>query len=197
MQIHSAVSLDSAASRDGRSIDVVADHPAGVDEKADTLDRMTESQASASAAPTPADAIYLTDAVVRLERAIGRIGNKRLAPWNLSLSGYAALKILQTRTDLSLAQLSRRCFVRSQTMTRIVTQLEERGYVSRRPHPESERAIALALTDLGRTAIEDMDAEVLKINETLTRELDADGVAFLESALRRCAVAVEAELRDM
>jgi DNA-binding MarR family transcriptional regulator len=146
---------------------------------------------------TPVDATYLTDAVVRLERAIGRIGNKRLARWNLSLSGYAALKILQTRPDLSLAQLSRRCFVRPQTMTRIVTQLEERGYVRRRPHPESERAIALALTDAGRTAIADMDAEVLKINDTLTSELDADGVVFLEGALRRCAAAVEAELREL
>ncbi|MGV9734051.1 MarR family winged helix-turn-helix transcriptional regulator [Rhodococcus aetherivorans] len=158
---------------------------------------MTEPQPPAVDVSTPVDATYLTDAVVRLERAIARIGNKRLARWNLSLSGYAALKILENRSDLSLAQLSRRCFVRPQTMTRIVTQLEERGYVHRRPHPESDRAIALALTDTGRGALVDMDSEVLKINETLTQELDADGVAFLEGALRRCAVAVEAELRDM
>lgn len=163
----------------------------------DTLDRMTDTQPSAPHPSSPVDATYLTDAVFRLERAIGRIGNKRLAAWNLSLSGYAALKILQTRTDLSLAQLSRRCFVRPQTMTRIVSQLEERGYVRRRPHPESDRAIALALTDFGRQSVAEMDSEVLKINETLTRELDADGVAFLEGALRRCAAAVEAELRDM
>ncbi|WP_243636975.1 MarR family transcriptional regulator [Rhodococcus sp. Eu-32] len=143
------------------------------------------------------EAALLTDAVFRLERAIGRIGNKRLARWNLSLSGYAALKILQTRSDLSLAQLSRRCFVRPQTMTRIVTQLEERGYVRRRPHPESDRAIALALTDAGRATIDDMDAEVLRINETLARELDGDEAARLELSLRRCALAVEAELRDM
>lgn len=158
---------------------------------------MTESRPPESSVSTPVDATYLTDAVVRLERAISRIGNKRLARWNLSLSGYAAMKILQDRSDLSLAQLSRRCFVRPQTMTRIVTQLEERGYVLRRPHPESDRAIALALTDAGRDVLVDMDSEVLKINETLARELDADGVAFLEGALRRCAQAVEGELRDM
>ncbi|MCD5422872.1 MarR family transcriptional regulator [Rhodococcus pyridinivorans] len=175
----------------------IAGRSAASNEGVDTLDRMTESQAPESAAPTSVDATYLTDAVVRLERAIGRIGNKRLARWNLSLSGYAALKILETRADLSLAQLSRRCFVRPQTMTRIVAQLEERGYVSRRPHPESDRAIALTLTDVGRAAVDEMDSEVLKINETLTRELDAEGVAFLEGALRRCALAVEAELRDM
>lgn len=141
--------------------------------------------------------MYLTDAVFRLERAINRIGNKRLDRWNLSLSAYAALKILQTRPELSLAQLSRRCFVRPQTMTRIVTQLEERGYVQRRPHPESERAISLTLTHAGDSALADMDSEVLKINETLTRELDAEGARFLEAALRRCAIAVEDELRDM
>lgn len=145
----------------------------------------------------PVDATLLTDAVFRLERAISRIGNKRLDKWSLSLSGYAALKILQTRPDLSLAQLSRRCFVRPQTMTRIVSQLEDRGYVRRGPHPESDRAIALALTDVGEAAISEMDSEVLKINETLAREMDPDGLVFLDTALRRCAVAVEAELREM
>ena len=165
--------------------------------RTDTLDGMSEPQSHEPNMSTPVDATYLTDAVFRLERALSRIGNKRLERWNLSLSGYAALKILQTRPDLSLAQLSRRCFVRPQTMTRIVTQLEERGYVRRRPHPESDRAIALALTDAGRATIADMDSEVLKINETLTRELDDDGVAFLDGTLRRCAIAVETELRDI
>lgn len=161
--------------------------------QATNLDGMSEAQSDIPLV----DATLLTDAVFRLERAISRIGNKRLDRWNLSLSGYAALKILQTRPDLSLAQLSRRCFVRPQTMTRIVSQLEDRGYVRRGPHPESDRAIALALTDAGQAAITEMDSEVLKINETLAREMDPDGITFLDTALRRCAVAVEAELRDM
>ena len=75
---------------------------------------------------------YLTDAVTRLERAVANVGAMRLKPWNMTLSGYAAMKILDRQPDLSLAQLSRRCFVKSQTMTRIVSELERRGWSTAR-----------------------------------------------------------------
>jgi len=34
------------------------------------------------------------DAVFRFERAVTRIGNTRLRPWNMTLSSYTALRIL-------------------------------------------------------------------------------------------------------
>ncbi|MET3953144.1 DNA-binding MarR family transcriptional regulator [Rhodococcus sp. OAS809] len=163
---------------------------------ADKLEIMT-LESAASDVPDMADPMYLLDAVFRLERAVTRIGNKRLANWHMSLSGYAAMKTLENRPNLSLAQLSRRCFVRPQTMTRLVAQLEERDFVQRSPHPESERAISLSLTESGRAALNDMDAEVLKINETLTEQLDDSGVTVLEQSLRKCALAVETELRAL
>jgi DNA-binding MarR family transcriptional regulator len=140
---------------------------------------------------------YLTDAVMRLERAVASIGAMRLKPWRMTLSSYAALKILERQPRLSLAQLSRRCFVRSQTMTRIVTELERRGWVERSPHPDSERAISLKLTPAGSASLAEMSAEVDTIESTLGGLLGRDQFPELIAILRTCAAAVEAEIKDL
>ena len=142
------------------------------------------------------DAIYAVDAIFRLERAVATIGTMRLRPWGLTLSGYAALRVLEHQPNLSLAQLSRRCFVKPQTMTRIVAELERRGYVHRGPAEESERAMALTLTDSGREAVGEMSVEVDKIQSTLEQALRPEEVIQLNSMLRRCAVLVESEIKD-
>jgi DNA-binding MarR family transcriptional regulator len=147
---------------------------------------------------TPAQmepATYVVDAVFRLARAVEQIGSLRLASWQMSLSGYAALQVMASQPNLSMAQVARRCFVRPQTMIRIVAALEQRGFVERQPNPDSERALALVVTPDGLAALAEMAAEVNKINATITRVLDAGEIASLDRMLRRCAVEVEAEIK--
>ncbi len=155
-------------------------------------------QTAKSAAPAsewPMDrASSVTDAVVRLERAIVKIGNQRLRPWDLTLSSYTALRVTANRPNLSLAQLSRRCYVRSQTMTRIVTGLEERGFLERVANPDSLRALSLQITAAGAAALAEMDTEVNKINDTITQVFDLDQIEALDRMLRTCAQMVEAEI---
>jgi DNA-binding MarR family transcriptional regulator len=148
-------------------------------------------------AAAPDELTYLLDSVFRVERAVTRIGNQRLTPWNLTLSGYAAMRIIENRPHLSLAQLARRAFVRSQTMTRIVSNLCERGFIERSPHPESERAMSLTLTPLGVTTLREMDKEVLKINRSFASALAPGEKEELTRMLRACALTIEAELREL
>ncbi|GAB7003288.1 hypothetical protein JCM18899A_07590 [Nocardioides sp. AN3] len=136
----------------------------------------------------------LLDAVFRLERAVARIGAMRLQPWKMTLSGYAAMRVIERRPNLSLTQLSRRCFVRSQTMTRIVSNLGDAGYVERAVSPGNERAMSLTLTSRGRKVLREMDAEVLKINETLSQNLPGEDRVRMITLLRESAVAVEQEI---
>nr|WP_239071984.1 MarR family transcriptional regulator [Amycolatopsis sp. SID8362] len=143
------------------------------------------------------EASSLIDAAFRFERAISRIGNARLRPWNMTLSSYTALRILANRPHLTLAQLSRRCYARPQTMTRIVTQLEKRGFVARGAHPESERALSLEVTKAGLDALEEMGTEVLKISDTLGAVLGRDEIVAADRQLRQAALVVEGELREM
>lgn len=142
------------------------------------------------------EASSLIDAVFRFERAVSRIGNTRLRPWNMTLSSYTALRILANRPHLTLAQLSRRCYARPQTMTRIVSQLEKRGFIARDAHPESERAISLEVTQAGLAALAEMGTEVLKISDTLNAVLGRDEIVTADHHLRQAALVVEGELRQ-
>jgi DNA-binding MarR family transcriptional regulator len=143
------------------------------------------------------EASSLIDAAFRFERAASRIGNTRLRPWNITLTGYIALRILADQPHLSLAQLARRCYVRPQTLTRIVSALANRGWVNRGAHPESERALSLQVTESGLAALEEMDGQVLKISATLNATLGLDTIMSADRQLRQAARVVEGELREM
>lgn len=163
---------------------------------------MTAAQPQKTRAPKAAEGAqleevtYLVDAIFRLERAVGTIGTMRLRRWNMTLSSFAALGVLDRQPNLSLAQLSRRCYVKPQTMTRIVAEFERRGYVHRGPAEESERAMALTLTDLGAELVREMSSEVDKVQATLEEALSPEEVTALNAMLRRCAVLVESEIKD-
>ena len=139
----------------------------------------------------------MLDAVFRLARASFRAGNIRLRPWGLTLSSYAAMRVISDKPNLTLSQLSRRCFVRPQTMTRIVNELETRGLVERGEHEDSRRAMALTLTTDGERALLEMAVEVNRIDTTLGRVLDADDVRHIDELLRRCALQVERETEGL
>lgn len=139
----------------------------------------------------------LMDGIFRLERSIMRIGTLRLARWGMTLSAYTAMRVLDGQPDLSLAQLSRRCYVQPQTMTRIISSLTERGYVARSRSSHSERAIALRLTDEGVAALREMDVEVLQIKDSFTSALTVEQLGQLTEHLRAAARGVEGDLREI
>lgn len=139
----------------------------------------------------------LVDAVFRLQRAINRIGNARLQPWRMSLSSYTALRIISNRPYLTTAQLARRGGVRPQTMSRMVGELESRGFVERRMHPDSQRAIALSVTPKGLEVLYEMTDEVKKAPEALLRVMGTAGVERTDENLRLGISAVEAELKEI
>ncbi|HVV14507.1 MarR family winged helix-turn-helix transcriptional regulator [Amycolatopsis sp.] len=155
------------------------------------------AEPDASGDGTVEEAGYLLDAVTRLQRAVERIGNLRLRPWEMTMSSYVALRILANRPDLTLGQLSRRCYVRPQTMTRIVAQLEKRGFVERSPHPHNNSAISLAVTGLGRRVLREMSDEVDKVTTTVTSALGPGEVAKFNATLRDCAVRIETEATEL
>ncbi|WP_067683106.1 MarR family winged helix-turn-helix transcriptional regulator [Nocardia miyunensis] len=161
------------------------------------IDPFDDGRSPARAATGMDEASSLIDAAFRFERAVSRIGNARLRPWNMTLSSYTALRILANQPHLTLAQLSRRCYARPQTMTRIVTQLEKRGFVARSAHPESERALSLEVTKAGRAALNEMGAAVLKISDTLNEVVGREEIVATDHQLRQAALVVESELREM
>lgn len=77
--------------------------------------------------------------------------------------GFAFVRI--SAGDATIADVAQHLGVSKQAAAQLVHQLEERGYVARRPHPLDARASLLALTDRGvacTVAAEDAASEAVE-----------------------------------
>jgi DNA-binding MarR family transcriptional regulator len=93
----------------------------------------------------------------RLQRALGRLARvlRQGAPSALGPGALSALSTLRTEGPLRPGDLAAREGVRPPTLTRMLTVLEEGGYVARTPDPADRRASLIEVTALGaRTVLE-------------------------------------------
>ncbi|CAN5903025.1 MarR family transcriptional regulator [soil metagenome] len=125
-----------------------------------------------------------------LKRAQNELRNaleRGMAGTDLTMSRYAALASLDEAESLSNAELARRCFVSPQTMIRVLRDLERDGYVTRDANPDSGREVLTALTDRGRTLLQDGHAISTDVHLRLLDGIDVDQDATLRTLLRRLA----------
>ncbi|HEY7225948.1 MAG TPA: MarR family transcriptional regulator [Micromonosporaceae bacterium] len=87
----------------------------------------------------------------RLQRVLGRLSRvlRREAPSALGPGALAVLSTLAAEGPLRPTDLAGREGVRPPTMTRMLTALEEGGYVARTLDPVDRRASLIALTPVG------------------------------------------------
>ena len=102
--------------------------------------------------------------VMRLAR---RLRNER-ADFSLSLNQLAVLATLERHGALTPRDLAAHEKVQPPSMTRVLAVLEDRGLVSRRPHPTDGRQALVELTDAGRDLLH---GEVLAREAWLARRL--------------------------
>jgi len=88
-----------------------------------------------------------------LRDAVGRLGRRMRAERpasELSLGQLAALRTLDLHGPMTPGELSAHEEVQPPSLTRIVTRLEEQGYVSRTPDPDDRRQVVVAASAAGR-----------------------------------------------
>ena len=86
----------------------------------------------------------------RAQDALNAAMTAALGDFGATLPQYAVLTALAEEPGLSNADLARRTFVTPQTMNQVLRELEQRGWVSRHPHPGHGRILQAELTDGGR-----------------------------------------------
>ena len=84
-----------------------------------------------------------------------------------------------------LTQLAARANMTPQAMGEVVDELEELGYVVRRPDPSDRRAKLIVLTERGRQCVAAGRATIEGIEERLTDLLGADGHRRLRRLLTK------------
>ncbi|KTR10905.1 MarR family winged helix-turn-helix transcriptional regulator [Curtobacterium sp. SP.BCp] len=132
-----------------------------------------------------------TAIAARLAAAVGRI-NRRARTDSASL-GYgivSALATIEREGPLRPGDLSRLEVVTKPTMTRILTELEQRGFIEREADPRDGRAFMVSATPAGVAAVEEARSQRTGIVAELIHDLpdaDVDAIANALGVLERIA----------
>jgi DNA-binding MarR family transcriptional regulator len=123
--------------------------------------------------------------VTRLRVAIARVARRlrRHELAGITPTQLAALATVEAHGPLRLGDLAAAERIAPSTLTRMVTALEELGYVSRCAVPGDARAAALSVTEPGRAALDRIRQETTAILADSLRTLPADQLAALAAAL--------------
>lgn len=125
--------------------------------------------------------------VKRADQALMAAKGAALAPHNLTVAQYSTLMLLDFVPEASAAQLSRACLVTPQTMATVVANLEEKGYVARRPSPLHRRVLGVRLTDAGRGVVRAADRDAKAVESRLASVFTPAESELLRHLLVRAA----------
>jgi DNA-binding MarR family transcriptional regulator len=145
-------------------------------------DAGTAASAATVAAPdeagAPIDVTRLRVAIARVSRSLRRHELAGLTPTQLS-----ALSTVDKAGPLRLGDLAAAEKIAPSTLTRLVTVLEDRGYVRRGPVPGDARAAALSVTAEGHAILERIRQESTIMLAGSLRTLSPGQLAALIAAL--------------
>jgi DNA-binding MarR family transcriptional regulator len=107
-----------------------------------------------------------------VQTALRDVMDSALADLEISTPEYAALTVVDRLPDISKADLARHCFVRPQSMTRMLAHMIETGLIIRSAHPRHGRILQTRLTDEGSRRLALAHAAVTKIVTQMLEGVD-------------------------
>ena len=129
-------------------------------------------------------AVARADVAARLAVAVGRI-NRRIRPagHGLSLGLLSALSNVVRNGPVRPGDLARTEAVAAPTLTRLIAELERRGFLTRRPDPADGRSYLVEATGAGAEAVLQALAERAEHVAALLADLSDDQLAYVAAAL--------------
>jgi DNA-binding MarR family transcriptional regulator len=112
---------------------------------------------AAAASQTRTDAGLATELRISVSRLARRLRAERVArgvATDLSDTQLAALAALERHTAMTPGELAEHEKVQPPSMTRVIAALQERGLVTRAPHPTDGRQVKLTVTEKGRELVQ-------------------------------------------
>ncbi len=112
---------------------------------------------------------------VVLNRALRSIESRlaqQVQAHGLSLTEFAVLEVLLHKGPLPIGEVGSRILLTSGSMTYVIDKLVQRGLIRREACPEDRRVIYAALTEQGRSLMEDVFPEHAELIRRLMSGLD-------------------------
>ena len=130
--------------------------------------------------------------VYRVERRLRIRLDEAVATHGITTTEYVTLSVLRDRDGLSCAQLARWAFVTPQAMNLVISALERRALIRRRPDPNHGRVLRASVTAKGLKVLERCDRDMDAIEADMLGGLEPERVDAVREALRYCARSLEA-----
>jgi DNA-binding MarR family transcriptional regulator len=130
--------------------------------------------------------------IYRVERRLRVRLDEVVAAQAITTTEYVTLSVLRDRDGLSCAQLARWAFVTPQAMNLVISALERRALIRRRPDPRHRRVLRASVTAKGLKVLERCDAGMDGIEADMLEGLAPETLDLMRVALRSCAHSLEA-----
>lgn len=130
--------------------------------------------------------------VYRVERRLRARLDEELRLLGVSTPEYVTLSLLRERDGLSCAQLARWALVTPQAMNLVISALERRKLIRRRPDPRHRRVLRASVTPKGLDMLARCDRSVDRIEADMLGDLPPETVEVLRRALGSCAHSLQA-----
>jgi DNA-binding MarR family transcriptional regulator len=129
--------------------------------------------------------------IYRLERRLRARIDQAVRAHGVTATEFVTLSVLRERDGLSCAQLARLAFVTPQAMNLVVSALERRGLVERRPDPDHRRVLRASVTPPGIHVLDRCDQSMDEIENDMLADLPPETVEIVRDALAACARSLE------
>ncbi|ADI07059.1 Transcriptional regulators-like protein [Streptomyces bingchenggensis BCW-1] len=128
---------------------------------------------------------YLCTRIRRTEQALMAHHEAVLRGYGLTMTQYTVLLALSRQEDMSGAQLARAAGVTQQTMASVLTGLQRKQLITRRPSSVHAKVLLASLTDQGHEVLDRAYGEVIVLERALTDAFTPDEHATLCDLLER------------
>jgi DNA-binding MarR family transcriptional regulator len=129
--------------------------------------------------------------VYRVERRLRARLDEELRLIGVSTPEYVTLSLLHERDGLSCAQLARWVMVTPQAMNLVISALERRKLIRRRPDPKHRRVLRASVTPRGLEILARCDQAMDAIEADMLGDLPSETVEVMRRALGSCAHSLE------
>lgn len=127
----------------------------------------------------------------RLSRELKKVFDKNLSKFGLTSAMWCTLMVIIENPEVNQKDISNILCIETPTVTRILDNLEKRGFIMRIPHESDRRSFKVKLTEKG----ENLKHEIINYGECfmswVKRDLSTDEKKSLNNLLNKLYISVK------